>query len=312
MKKLLYLLSGIGLLTLSSCNKDFGDSSDPNGYQTIGAALYTATANQINMNLEPADIAFKLNILMTEAADKGVTVNDASLATMRTKLFGEYVAITAAADGTYTLTFTGKGPDDLLRSGVITILTNGTPLSNGNIWTIQFSTSPAYAISSTDGIIFTIAANGYNIRSDADNKWTIVMDKFVAKYTYESVSTNTDGSNWNGTMEINQTAGDQHYNSIGSSEYNVTFAATNVVTAYVADTLNISTVKPLIFKGSCGKRVIVEGSVTSRFPLEIYTYLDLLSFASIQWVKNETNNCLPSLKVQYHMEDINTTSSTTE
>lgn len=113
MKKIFLLLACVA--TLSACNTNTG-GEDPliTRYKQIGALFYLGTLNQLAYNLDPFDMAFRLNTLITETQNEGGSLDDLNSSALKTRLFG---ATTITKEGpVYTLSLATVAPDDI-RSG---------------------------------------------------------------------------------------------------------------------------------------------------------------------------------------------------
>lgn len=78
--------------------------------------FYLGTLNQLAYNLDPFDMAFRLNTLITTAQEKGESLDDLNNNPLKTKLLG---ATIITKDGpVYTLNLATVAPDDI-RSGTI-------------------------------------------------------------------------------------------------------------------------------------------------------------------------------------------------
>ena len=87
MKKIFLLLACVA--TLSACNTNTG-GEDPliTRYKQIGALFYLGTLNQLAYNLDPFDMAFRLNTLITETQNEGGSLDDLNSSALKTRLFG--------------------------------------------------------------------------------------------------------------------------------------------------------------------------------------------------------------------------------
>ena len=133
MKKIFLLLACVA--TLSACNTNTG-GEDPliTRYKQIGALFYLGTLNQLAYNLDPFDMAFRLNTLITETQNEGGSLDDLNSSALKTRLFG---ATTITKEGpVYTLNLATVAPDDI-RSGTIRINTADGTLKDGHTWTLS-------------------------------------------------------------------------------------------------------------------------------------------------------------------------------
>ena len=214
MKKIFLLLACVA--TLSACNTNTG-GEDPliTRYKQIGALFYLGTLNQLAYNLDPFDMAFRLNTLITETQNEGGSLDDLNSSALKTRLFG---ATTITKEGpVYTLNLATVAPDDI-RSGTIRINTADGTLKDGHTWTLSLPKDEPYMVS-IEGYLASVGAADYSITAEAENKWKVYLNGLVCKTKSESgTSGNTEGSNWSGNMTIVQVdnPGDQTLNGIST------------------------------------------------------------------------------------------------
>mgnify|MGYP000426348033 CR=1 FL=1 len=239
MKKIFLLLACVA--TLSACNTNTG-GEDPliTRYKQIGALFYLGTLNQLAYNLDPFDMAFRLNTLITETQNEGGSLDDLNSSALKTRLFG---ATTITKEGpVYTLNLATVAPDDI-RSGTIRINTADGTLKDGHTWTLSLPKDEPYMVS-IEGYLASVGAADYSITAEAENKWKVYLNGLVCKTKSESgTSGNTEGSNWSGNMTIVQVdnPGDQTLNGISTSSYTVEISnTTKVRAAAVVPTIKIS------------------------------------------------------------------------
>ena len=272
MKKIFLLLACVA--TLSACNTNTG-GEDPliTRYKQIGALFYLGTLNQLAYNLDPFDMAFRLNTLITETQNEGGSLDDLNSSALKTRLFG---ATTITKEGpVYTLNLATVAPDDI-RSGTIRINTADGTLKDGHTWTLSLPKDEPYMVS---------------------------IDGLVCKTKSESgTSGNTEGSNWSGNMTIVQVdnPGDQTLNGISTSSYTVEISnTTKVTTAYFLDAITVRTLTPLTYYSPKCKQMITNGSMS----IHLAESEDLLDFAYAKWTPG-TEDCKPTIALDYHGVDI--------
>ena len=304
MKKFFLLLACVA--TLSACNTDTG-GEDPQitRYKQIGALLYLGTLNQLAYNLDPFDLAFRLNTLIIETQNAGGSLDDLNNSPLKTKLFG---ATIISKDGpVYTLNLATVGPDDDIRSGTIRINTADATLSDGHTWTLFLSKDDPYTVS-IEGFLASVGASDYSITSEAENKWKVYLNGLVCKTKSESGSSgNVDGSNWSGNMTIVQVdnPGDQTLNGISTSSYTVDISnTTKVTTAYFLNEVTVRTLTPLTYYSPKCKNLITNGSMS----VHLADSDDLLDFAYAKWTPG-TEDCEPTIALDFHGVDIPVNSS---
>ena len=161
MKKIFLLLACVA--TLSACNTNTG-GEDPliTRYKQIGALFYLGTLNQLAYNLDPFDMAFRLNTLITETQNEGGSLDDLNSSALKTRLFG---ATTITKEGpVYTLNLATVAPDDI-RSGTIRINTADGTLKDGHTWTLSLPKDEPYMVS-IEGYLASVGAADYSITAE--------------------------------------------------------------------------------------------------------------------------------------------------
>lgn len=331
MKKFFLLLAGAAML-LSSCessNKTTGDAWKQYYYE-VGTVLFMSVTTQIEYNLDPFEIAFRLNTLMTETlleAEKNGDPNPIATAeamnncAAKSKLFGN-ATISDQGNNVYRIDNIGlmtSTSNNTLRSGTIEILTgNGTPMAPGNVWYINLGENDPYTIS-IDGTLISIHASSYQIKTLQDNKWELALSNYVAKISSDSdTQYNSEGSDWTGIMTITQKSnlGDQSLTGVNTSSYELSISNTNSVTpSMIAEKVTVTTPSPiLIYSPSCGK-TILEGSLSIRLAESD----DFLDYASAEWIPNTddsesdtesgSDKCTSTISLSCHGYDIPISSS---
>ena len=264
MKKFFLLLASVAML-LSSCessNKTTGDAWEQYYYE-VGTVLFMSVTSQIEYNLDPFEIAFRLNSLMTEtlleAEQNGdpnpvITAEAMNNCAVKSKLFGNATIV--------------DRDNNTLRSGNIEINTgNGGPMTPENVWYVNLGENDPYTIS-INGYVVSIHAFSYQIKTVQENKWNVSLSNYVAKISTDGdIQYNTEGSDWTGTMTITQkdNPGDQSWTGITSSSYELAISNTNSVTpSMIAEKVTVSTPTPIvIYSPTCGQ-TILEGSLSIR------------------------------------------------
>ena len=331
MKKIFLLLAGAAMM-LSSCessNRTTGDAWKQYYYE-VGTVLFMSVTNQIEYNLDPFEIAFRFNALMTETlleAEKngdpnpGITADAMNNCTAKGRLFRN-ATVSDQGNNVYRIENIGlmtSTSNNVLRSGTIDINTgNGTPMAPNNVWYVNLSKNAPYTIS-IDGTLVSIHASSYQIKTVQDNKWDIALSKYVAKISTDGeIQYNSEGSDWTGVMTITQkdNPGDQSLLGINSSSYELAISNTNSVTPSMIDEkLTVTTPTPIhIYSPSCGK-TILDGSLSIRLSESD----DFLDYASAEWTPNtddsESDNesvskkCSATLSLSCHGYDIPISSS---
>ena len=298
MKKIFLLLACVA--TLSACNTNTGGEVPLIiRYIQIGALFYLGTLNQLAYNLDPFDMAFRLNTLITETQNEGGSLDDLNSSALKTRLFG---ATTITKEGpVYTLNLATVAPDDI-RSGTIRINTADGTLKDGHTWTLSLPKDEPYMVS-IEGYLASVGAADYSITAEAENKWKVYLNGLVCKTKSESgTSGNTEGSNWSGNMTIVQVdnPGFLSLNGISTSFYTVEISnTTKVTTAYVLDAITVRTLTPLTYYSPKCKQMITNGSMS----IHLAESEDLLDFAYAKWTPG-TEDCKPTIALDYHGVDI--------
>lgn len=332
MKKFFLLLAGSAML-FSSCesSQPTTDEAWQQYYYGVGTVLFMSVSSQIEYNLDPFEIAFRLNTLMTETlleAEKNgdpnpvITAEAMNNCSAKSKLFGN-ATIVDKGNNIYGIDNIGSmnSNNKILRSGNIEIRTgNGSPMTVGNTWYVFLNEDNPYTIS-MDGTLISIKASSYQISSTKENEWQVSLGEYVAKINSEGETQyNSEGSNWSGIMTITQVnnPGDQSINGITNSSYKLDISQTIGVTpSMIAEKVTVNTPSPIvIYSPQCGQ-TITEGSLVIR----LSESEDLLDFTSVTWTPNtsadtdndsDTNNgnkCTSSIKMTCHGYDIPISSS---
>lgn len=302
MKKFFLLLAGSAML-FSSCESSLQTTDDAwkQYYYEVGTVLLMSVTTQIEYNLNPFELAFRLNTLMTETlleAEKNgdpnpvITAEAMNKCAAKSKLFG---SATIVDKGNHIYGFDNIGlmstNDNILRSGNIEIYTgsNGGPMAVNNNWSVYLSETNPYTIS-LDGTLISIKASSYYIRTVKDNEWDISLGEYVAKINSDGdTQYNADGSNWTGVMTITQVdnPGDQSLTGISTSSYKLTIKDTpSVLPSMIAEKVTVNTPTPiLIYSPQCGQ-TITEGNLVIR----LSESQDLLDYTSVTWTPNTSSS----------------------
>lgn len=331
MKKIFLLLTSVAIL-FSSCESSLPNTEDSwkQYYYEVGTVLLMSVTTQIEYNLNPFEIAFRLNTLMTETlleAEKNgdlnpvITAEAMNKCAAKSKLFGN---ATIVDKGNHIYGFDNIGlmvsEDNILRSGNIEIYTgnNGGPLAVNNNWSVILGENNPYTIS-LDGTLISIKASSYFIRPTKENEWDISLGEYVAKINSTGETQyNSEGSNWTGVMTITQVdnIGDQSLNGISTSSYKLTIKDTpSVLTSMIAEKVTVNTHSPIvIYSPQCGQ-TITEGNLVIRLSKS----QDLLDYTSVTWTPNtddssndesttestsENKKCSSTIKMTCHGYDI--------
>lgn len=301
MKKFFLLLAGSALM-LSSCESSNRTTDDAwrQYYYEVGTVLFLSVTSQIEYNLDPFEIAFRLNTLMTETlleAEKNgdpnpvITAEAMNQCSAKSRLFGN---ATIVDKGNNIYGFNNIGlmttvNNSTLRSGTIEINTGNRPMSEGNNWFVYLGDNDPYTIS-LDGTLISIKSGSYQIRTVQENQWEVSLSNYVAKISSEGETQyNSEGSDWSGIMTITQVdnPGDQSLTGISSSSYKLEISRTsNVLPSMIAEKVTVNTPTPvLIYSPLCGQS-ITEGSLVIRLAESD----DILDYASVTWTPNTSSD----------------------
>lgn len=217
MKKFIYLLVLVPVLLFSSCNTDTKDSPVLKGIK-----IYNAANFQNSQAMEPLDIAFKLNVLLSEAIEQNIDINDmlalnnmtvsvgddnTNYNVMRTFFNTRYEL--SVDNGVYTLTYTFPDTANGL-DGKYIIDTKGkllTELDLGESWelnldknnrdnfTYYINGSPIISVDNT--VQYTISVGAVT------GAWDINIQGYVAKY-----GNLTNKCNWASEYTLQRIEGD--------------------------------------------------------------------------------------------------------
>lgn len=204
------------LTSCESSNRTTGDAWEQYYYE-VGTVLFMSVTSQIEYNLDPFEIAFRLNSLMTEtlleAEQNGdpnpvITAEAMNNCAVKSKLFGN-ATIVDRGNNIYKIDniglMTSPSDNNTLRSGNIEINTgNGGPMTPENVWYVNLGENDPYTIS-INGYVVSIHAFSYQIKTVQENKWNVSLSNYVAKISTDGdIQYNTEGSDWTGTMTITQ------------------------------------------------------------------------------------------------------------
>lgn len=297
MKKLFFLMAS-GLLLLASCSLDHdaGSNDAATRRKLIAQSMHNSNIGQVLVNLDPFNIAFRLNTLMVESEAYGGDVNHTALGTIRQELFGASATIASDNQGVYTISLQGQGKYDYIHTGKLVVNTNGSTLSNGNVWSLSIPQTANYRFSMS-GTTVALYADSYTVTSTEDNTWEIQIRKLVSNQPETDYPESK--SDWSGKITMKQDQfTDQSLESVSKSTYSMEIESANqITTMYVTDTMSVQTMTPLVFNPACAQGQIVgSGSMKSAFTFPWSAPLD---FTLSEW-KGEGIACDPKIEVQYY------------
>lgn len=288
MKKILFGVLIAFTAAFSSCNTHSGDDSGAAEAYGIYKLNYFVMVQHVVVT-DPFNIALRLNALLVESGSyTDQTVKD--------KLFGNGTTIDYdQATGTYNINYSGSITNDLSRTGITTINTNGyANLQEANaLWEIKTTSSSPYKVSFGGEIIVNIPDETYAYTiSNNGTGWTVSMRNIQTYYS----SDNSQKADWTGTYNITPdvfSGSSEVLNSKYSMDVNV--ASSNAMNSI--DVVNVSTdEKPIRFNPLCGARALAPGGkmlVTLASGM-----LTSKSYFTTNWLES-ASGCKPSFTITY-------------
>lgn len=228
MRKLIYILALAPLFLLSSC---FDDDSGPSP-ATPGIIMHNYIVAQNFIALEPIAQAFKLNVLLNEAQERGISIYDESLLndmditfgtantkmTMLELLFPYSSGIKIVDEDVYDVILNKSG-NGITYNGKVRIYTNGElldDLSAENSWVIELLPHTKNSYTYTEGVE-TLTISGdveYAILSAGQPyKWEIAVNGFKA---YSNIVESSQRDGWSGDYLFARTKGTDRLTVEGS------------------------------------------------------------------------------------------------
>lgn len=262
----LLLIASAASIAFTSCLNNNGESDVPDVI-VKGVEMYNTAAGQSLYTLDAAAIAFRLNVLLTDAKAQDVTSLDDVLTeagnSERNYLFGstgiekDYNGVV----GDYKLTFEmagTKGQYDRTRDGAVIISTGGkllTELANdGGMWIIDFSDPQKLRYPDTSAASQAITvenADEYTIYpSDDANGYT------VAVKNYRSYVISSYTSSWTGVYNIiPQTSETLSMKTARNTVYHLNYVVSGKSMYDLAGRqpeMRLGTISDIVYKPACG------------------------------------------------------------
>lgn len=247
MKRATTLLVLFSACLLASClNKE--EPKDPYADVRGGLNIF-AMVNPTNFcSLDPVNVAFKLNALLTRQRElsttdglETLTVSNDSPKLMCEALFGENEAtFQQVSGGVWKITFRGvnSGAADYKRTGSITIYTGGRLMQDLPETTEQWSvalegTYENYLLNADDGTTYSIkAARDYTISGGEDaNSWNISCSAVEVKGANRVAYNNP---RWAIDYDLALTASTLSFEGLKSSKFSMSGLGTGTVANYVS------------------------------------------------------------------------------
>lgn len=306
MKKLLFFLFSAGIL--ASCLDD--EYTQPNLMEN-GIEIFNIVNNQQDYTMDPVSLAFRLNILLNEAAAAG-TPGDFSHITyekeddtrvlMQEYLLSSLASVSQTSEGVWELVFEGNGVNGA-RTGKVVINTGGLMLEElygtGQQWYISLpeGSSIKYDFSRNgDERVITWLNGTFSIAPGIiENNWTVYVSDYVCSYNKLNHS-----SRWGGKFTITRVGAlPASLRNTRASTFQFRGEAEGI--PYYS-TLSMSyEAKELVYKPSCSENYISSGSAVASFlergELSESDYPSLTTV--IQWISGETE-CRNNIMMTYN------------
>ncbi len=192
MKKILFAFPVIAVLALTACMKN---SSEPDPLDP-GRTMYIWVKNQNTVALDPANIAFRFDVLLNEfaAAGKNVETDElnvtpsgaSSSVDLKSKLFApaphiEFKLVDAPT-GKWRIKYTSgyESNNDIEKSGILYITTFGKTLKDltqADFWRMEFDMNNPLTLESGSTFYKIIGSNGYTIHGGGTaGMWNLLAD----------------------------------------------------------------------------------------------------------------------------------------
>lgn len=318
----LLILSGFAAV---SCN-----SSD-DGYVDLGPGsfIYNITFRQKILDKDPANVAFRLNTLLTTVAesDAGVTVDNVTVTikdggkekevSLKKHLFSDNV-LTDMGSGVWKIGFSaGKvGESDFDRGGEITVDTDGKLLNElefGDFWDVDASDYNIY------GTLGKYVCEFENYRIIPDGRITVIVDEvpvtrtnswmITGKFTGYLQGNEPVTADWDFEYTVTQDfGGSQSFDDILKSEYTLSGygegkpLSEDIKCRYEAATLKYRTEWSPVWMYTGSEKVFVRDVLNPEvFPSREVKYM---------WIGSTTQNNKPASSVEMGYNNYITTFET--
>jgi len=201
MKKYLFLFAAMSLLALNSCIGN-GQEEEPDPIE-VGSFIYKVAANQNDFALDPVYGAFKLNVLLSEARSRDISITDIDeILKMTFRISGEDSNLCGVlfpsqmtlglneSDGTYILEYDSlESWSSIGYDGKVIVNTGGKlldELQQGEGWTISLDgkrKNDFYYLDASRTITVSEGASFGILRSDNPTGWDISVSDYKAVYS---------------------------------------------------------------------------------------------------------------------------------
>lgn len=321
MKKIIgYIFSLLLALSLVSC---FGNEFNPEDDLTIpGKLIYSNADLQHKLALDPFDMVFRFNVLLTEASQmdpepaslEDVYVSSGGEEVQLARILFQNATFVNGEQGSYQIVFTGSLQNTYTRDGIITVNTGGKllhELSGEDAWTISLKgknySTFRYLVKLNEGgsAERNVTDGSFGIFAGGEpNSWDIKISEYAitdSRYT-------AGASKWSGEYKLTQTVGKEllTFKNARESTYEFTGSGTGRTIFGTHMKYEIYDTDPMVYIPGCSNSESsnflqsgkVETSYTSRegiFDVNMYPSLT----SSVEWVKG-TKNCEFTMYINYN------------
>lgn len=299
-----------------------------------GWEIYRIARSQQNCAMDGANIAFRLNILLTEAVrqydgtaiDLNNILADDGTTNISDQLFRKGTEFDPATydgtiAGTYTITYTdGSTTVDYRRKGVVKIDTGGSLLTDDDFdgWYVGNDSDPdnlmqaylGYDSYTGSEVYANVNFGNYEISPGATNEWNVYVSGYESYMNLNWGSATPVKSNWNSDMLIRANFDEWNYNTLklATSEVQISGTAEGQ-TMYWSDSgvqwdmsYAIPTSTPMIFAtgNSCGWNYFKSATEKAEI-LNSRTLVDSSIFPSLEMsVTSVLTNCSMTQIITYN------------
>lgn len=289
MKKILLLATTV--LLLGACKGWVDDGAGDVDETVLGYNLMYYNTAQHELAMDPYRIAERLNVYLTECSWDLNSVQT----TMHTALFGG-ATVTDGSNGVYTITYhSSTALSDEIREGVVVVTTGGVSLSDpGASWTVSTTNEEGYSLGSAQSII-KVNPGSYTVSCLAANKWSVAVAGLVSS-AYDAEAEQTIKSDWTSIITIEQSEGDQTYDSWQGATYIVSITVDGAVMMFDTRKVSINTTTPIKYNPRvCGRKIVGDGEMTIWFTEYMST-----SYTKATWLGTSITHCNPLIKILYN------------
>ena len=259
MKKIITLAIAAVCLVFTSCLKSSQYEPQPTD---PGKAIYALVDAQNNFVLDPARLAFKLNILLTTAKENGdenfenlrdirvkLTSKATSESNLYTHFFPDYEVERLAEDpNIWSIKMQDVySSSDYVREGELRINTQGKLLGEGTTWTI--TSANKYYVSS-GSTRYEVDLGDYSI-AGGNGEWNIDIYGF----SFSPVVSNPPTSDWDLSLSVSQNTATQTYEDVRDAIFEVEGYGSGNPIGY-AYNFEYETRSPLQYQAACPDKTV--------------------------------------------------------